>query len=142
MVVLLNRSGGAVAADPEIAAKIGNAFKAQGIEAEIEVISGGDCAVRCRAISERGDPLLVVGGGDGTIGAAASALVGSKTLLGILSMRDLYEVPGRAWMDALVRRRIEAILEKHSFRAFGFLGDELINVLEVNLAMDGEFGGK
>jgi sugar-specific transcriptional regulator TrmB len=31
-----------------------------------------------------------------------------KNLLGILSMRDLYEVPGRAWMDDLVRRRIEA----------------------------------
>lgn len=32
----------------------------------------------------------------------------SKQLLGILSMRDLYEVPGRAWMDDLVRRRIDA----------------------------------
>lgn len=32
----------------------------------------------------------------------------SKQLLGILSMRDLYEVPGRAWMDDLVKRRIEA----------------------------------
>lgn len=31
----------------------------------------------------------------------------SKNLLGILSMRDLYEVPGREWMDDLVRRRIE-----------------------------------
>jgi len=31
-----------------------------------------------------------------------------KNLLGILSMRDLYEVLGREWMDALVRRRIEA----------------------------------
>lgn len=34
--------------------------------------------------------------------------VRDKKLLGILSMRDLYEVPGRAWMDDLVRRRIEA----------------------------------
>ena len=32
----------------------------------------------------------------------------SKMLLGILSMSDLYEVPGRAWMDDNVRRRIEA----------------------------------
>lgn len=31
-----------------------------------------------------------------------------RSLLGILSMRDLYEVPGRAWMDDFVRRRIEA----------------------------------
>jgi HTH-type transcriptional regulator, sugar sensing transcriptional regulator len=34
--------------------------------------------------------------------------VRDKTLLGILSMRDLFEVPGRAWMDDFVRRRIEA----------------------------------
>lgn len=32
----------------------------------------------------------------------------SKKLLGILSMRDLYQVPGREWMDDLVRRRIAA----------------------------------
>jgi HTH-type transcriptional regulator, sugar sensing transcriptional regulator len=31
-----------------------------------------------------------------------------KKLLGILSMLDLFEVPGRAWMDDLVRRRIAA----------------------------------
>lgn len=31
-----------------------------------------------------------------------------KTLLGILSMRDLYDVPGRSWMNDLVRRRIKA----------------------------------
>jgi len=34
--------------------------------------------------------------------------VGDRQLLGILSMRDLFEVPGRAWMDDFVRRRIEA----------------------------------
>jgi len=89
MVVLLNRGGGAVAADPEIVARIRKAFQTKGIEAEIEVVAGGDCSVRCRAISERGDPLLVVGGGDGTISAAASALAGSKTLLGILPLGTL-----------------------------------------------------
>lgn len=34
--------------------------------------------------------------------------VSDKQMLGILSMRDLFEVPGRAWMDDFVRRRIEA----------------------------------
>lgn len=41
----------------------------------------------------------------------------SKLLLGILSMRDLYEVPGRAWMDDLVRRRIEAGVKLRVVRA-------------------------
>jgi YegS/Rv2252/BmrU family lipid kinase len=40
-------------------------------------------------IAELGDELVVVGGGDGTISAAASALVGSETALGILPLGTL-----------------------------------------------------
>ena len=89
VVVLLNRGGGAVATDAQIARKVRSAVRAAGIDAEIEMISGGDCEVRARAIAERGDPLLVVGGGDGTISAAAAALVGTETLLGILPLGTL-----------------------------------------------------
>lgn len=89
ITVLLNRGGGAVAADPRMADKVGEAMHDAGLDAEIETISGGDYAVRCRAIAERGDPLLVVGGGDGTVSAAASALVGTETLLGILPLGTL-----------------------------------------------------
>ena len=87
--VLLNRGGGAVAADSDIAAKVATALADAGIEADVELVGGGDCAVRCTAIAERGDELLIVGGGDGTIGAAASALVGTKTRLGILPLGTL-----------------------------------------------------
>jgi diacylglycerol kinase family enzyme len=87
--VLLNRGGGAVAADRAIVDKVQSALDAAGIEAEIEVIAGGECEVRSRAIAERGDPLLIVGGGDGTVGAAASALAGTKTALGILPLGTL-----------------------------------------------------
>lgn len=41
----------------------------------------------------------------------------SKRLVGILSMRDLYVVPGRTWMDGLVRRRIEAGVQLRVIRA-------------------------
>ena len=88
-VTLLNRGGGAVAADGDIADKAAAALERAGIEAEIELIDGGDYEVRCRAIAERGDPLLIVGGGDGTVGAAASALVGTNTALGILPLGTL-----------------------------------------------------
>jgi diacylglycerol kinase family enzyme len=88
-VVLINRGGGAVAADPKIAGKVGDALKSAGLTVGIELVDGGDYEVRCRAIAERGDPLLIVGGGDGTVGAAASALVGSDTLLGILPLGTL-----------------------------------------------------
>ena len=89
VTVLLNRGGGAVRADPKIGDKVADAFRAAGLDANVELIEGGDCAVRARAISERGDELLVVGGGDGSISAAASALVGTETLLGVLPLGTL-----------------------------------------------------
>ena len=87
--VLLNRGGGALAADSSLPDKVEQALKAAGVDAEVELLSGGDCAVRCRAIAERGDKLLIVGGGDGTISAAASALVGTETMLGVLPLGTL-----------------------------------------------------
>jgi len=89
IVVLLNRGGGAVAADPKIGDKVAAALKDAGVNAEVELVEGGKCAVRCKVIAERGDELLVVGGGDGTISAAASALAGTETLLGILPLGTL-----------------------------------------------------
>ena len=86
---LLNRGGGAVAADADIADKVAAALRDAGIDADVEMIDGGDCEVRARAIAERGDKLLIVGGGDGSIGAAASALVGTTTKLGILPLGTL-----------------------------------------------------
>jgi YegS/Rv2252/BmrU family lipid kinase len=89
ITVLLNRGGGAVMADPRIADRVAEAFATAGLDAEVELVSGGECAVRFRAIAERGDELLVVGGGDGTVNAAASALVGTETLLGIVPLGTL-----------------------------------------------------
>jgi len=87
--VLINRSGGAAADDDDITAKVQAALDGAGIDAEIELIDGGEAEVRCRAIVERGDPLLIVGGGDGTISAAAAAVAGSDTRLGILPLGTL-----------------------------------------------------
>lgn len=87
--VLLNRGGGAVVADGDIRDKVAKALDAAGIDAEIELVGGGECESRCRAIAERGDPLVIVGGGDGTVSAAASALVGATTVLGILPLGTL-----------------------------------------------------
>jgi diacylglycerol kinase family enzyme len=87
--VLLNCGGGALAADPALAGRVEDALRTAGLEIEVELLSGGDCAVRARAVAERGDPLLIAGGGDGTISAAASAIVGTGTLLGILPLGTL-----------------------------------------------------
>lgn len=89
VTVLLNRGGGAVRADPKVGDKVAGALRAAGFDPDVELIAGGECAVRSRAIAERGDELLIVGGGDGSISAAASALVGTQTLLGILPLGTL-----------------------------------------------------
>jgi len=87
--VLLNRDGGAVAKDPDIADKVKLALEQAGIAVEVELIGGSECGARSSEAAERGDPLLIVGGGDGTIGAAAAALAGSKTALAILPLGTL-----------------------------------------------------
>jgi YegS/Rv2252/BmrU family lipid kinase len=87
--VLLNRGGGALSRDPELAGRVEKALKDAGLDIEVELLSGGDCAVRCRAVAERGDDMVIVGGGDGTISAAASAVIGTETLLGILPLGTL-----------------------------------------------------
>ena len=87
--VLLNRGGGAASRDPEIEAKVADALGRVGIEAEIELVPGGDPSTRCAAAAERGDRLLIAAGGDGTVSAAAAALAGTETMLGILPLGTL-----------------------------------------------------
>jgi len=87
--VLINRHGGAAARDRDIVDKVAAALNSAGVPANVELIDGGECEVRAQAVAERGDELLIVGGGDGTVGAAASALVGTKTKLGILPLGTL-----------------------------------------------------
>jgi len=89
MKVLINPGGGAASRDADIGEHVGEAFRQAGLDAKVELIAGGDCAVRCKTLAKRGEKLVVVGGGDGTISAAASALVGTKTALGILPLGTL-----------------------------------------------------
>ena len=135
IVVLLNRGGGAVAADPSIADKVAGALSAAGVDADVQLIAGSDCAVRAQAIAERGDELLIVGGGDGTISAAASALVGTDTLLGILPLgtlnhfaRDLGIPPKLEEAAALIARRSERRVDVAEMNAHLFINNSAIGL--------------
>ena len=89
VTILINRGSGAAQRDASISDKTANALREAGIEGRVELIEGNDCAARSRAIAERGDALLIVGGGDGTISAAVSALAGTETCLGVLPLGTL-----------------------------------------------------
>ena len=112
IAVLINRAGGAAAADPDIAKTVADAFRAGGLDVDIELIDGGQCEVRSKAIAERGDHLLVVGGGDGTISATASALVGTKTLLGILPLGTLNHFARDLGIPAKLEEAVALIAKK------------------------------
>jgi diacylglycerol kinase family enzyme len=87
--VLLNCNARGVGHGEAVRDKVARSLKRAGIDADVELVDGGKCEVRCRAVAERGDALVIVGGGDGTVNAAASALVGTKTVLGIFALGTL-----------------------------------------------------
>lgn len=86
-VTLVNEGGGGVAAGG--AARIGEALAAAGLDSEVVPLEGRDCAAFAAKQVERGAPLLIAAGGDGTTGAIAGALAGSTTALGILPLGTL-----------------------------------------------------
>lgn len=92
--VLINTGGGSVT-DREA---IERALAGAGIDAETQWLDGEALARAARRVAGKAE-LVIVGGGDGTIGALAGALAGTGTRLGILPLgtfnhfaRDL-EIP-------------------------------------------------
>lgn len=66
-------------------AKIVSSLRAHGIEARVGLKTSGAAARQlARKAVDAGDALVVVAGGDGTIGEVAAQLVGSNTVLGII----------------------------------------------------------
>lgn len=85
MPVLANAAGGTAARlGDRLRGEVEAAFAGVGVAIALELVDGGAIASRAAAVS--GEPLVVVGGGDGTLGAAASALAGTGSALGILPL--------------------------------------------------------
>ncbi|HVF27209.1 MAG TPA: diacylglycerol kinase family protein, partial [Pyrinomonadaceae bacterium] len=93
VMVILNATAGTAAAtdgDETIDVRLAKVFAAEGVDARIVV--GGDgtelAAHAERAVNE-GCPVIVAGGGDGTINLVASKIVGTPTRLGVLPLGTL-----------------------------------------------------
>jgi YegS/Rv2252/BmrU family lipid kinase len=71
------------------AEEIRNALAAAGVTARVELLDGGGIVERAKDAVDQGEDLLIVGGGDGSVSAAAGILAGTKTRLGILPLGTL-----------------------------------------------------
>ena len=70
-------------------ASVEEALRTAGIGGEVELVAGDRIEERVRSHVEGGARLIIVGGGDGSVGAAAAALAGSDATLGILPLGTL-----------------------------------------------------
>ena len=83
--VLVNRSGGAAAAMGDgLADAIEQAFQQAGTRIDLRLVDGKNLKDAIRAAANAA--IVVVGGGDGTLGCAADVVAGSRTALGILPL--------------------------------------------------------
>lgn len=82
--VILNAGSGAGAAE-ELRRLVAEGFRKHGVEAHVRLVRGGEqLAAAARRAAEGGAGRVVAGGGDGTINAVASALLGTGKSLGLL----------------------------------------------------------
>ncbi|WP_244497803.1 diacylglycerol/lipid kinase family protein [Mesorhizobium sp. Root695] len=93
-LALINQRAGAAARSGDIEKLIREGFAKRGIDADVKLVAGRQIGEIARGfVAERprsGDRrVLVVGGGDGTLGSAASALAGTNVALGVLPLGTL-----------------------------------------------------
>src|SRR4051794_8388603 len=86
-ITLVNKGGGSFAEG--VADRIGEALAKAGVDSEVVPVEGKDCAARAADHVKRGVGLIVAAGGDGTMGAVAGELAGSKSVMGILPLGTL-----------------------------------------------------
>jgi diacylglycerol kinase family enzyme len=104
--VILNARSGAGVADDVVAA-ITSAFESNGLRATVSLLQADEIAATVDRLIAGGAPLIVAGGGDGTINLVAARMVDATTTLGVLPLgtlnhfaRDLGIASG---IDAAVR---------------------------------------
>lgn len=103
--------------------KVAAALETAGIEPSIEAVDGDEIERHARAAVERGDKLIIVGGGDGSVGAAAQAVAGSDATLGILPLGTLNHLARDLGLPFKLDEAAAAIAKGHA---------KPIDVAEVN----------
>ena len=89
VLVCVSRSSGGIKRGEKEAEEIRNALAAAGVSARVELLDGSGIVERANDAVKDSADLLIVGGGDGSVSAAAGILAGTKTKLGILPLGTL-----------------------------------------------------
>jgi diacylglycerol kinase family enzyme len=91
VAVILNRGAGSAAATEcdQKAAQIRAAFAAVSVEADVHLCAGEDLVATARRAAGSGVDAVVAAGGDGTVSAVASALLGGDVALAVLPLGTL-----------------------------------------------------
>jgi YegS/Rv2252/BmrU family lipid kinase len=82
MIAIINR-------DKAGRAEVEKALASAGLSVPVDLVAGEAIGQRVRSHVEQGAKLIIIGGGDGSVGAAASALKGGDATLGILPLGTL-----------------------------------------------------
>jgi len=89
--VLINKAAGTAQREgaDALSRRLRDGLAQRHIDAEVELLDGGGLIARARQLAGQPGLTLVVGGGDGTVGAVASLLAGTEGVLGLLPLGTL-----------------------------------------------------
>ena len=88
VTVIINRSSGAHG-DDALGRDIADRFSAAGVEASVRLVASDKLVSEVQSALAGNPGVIVVGGGDGSLNAAASNLIGTDTALGVLPLGTL-----------------------------------------------------
>jgi diacylglycerol kinase family enzyme len=129
IVAVVNRGAGSVG--PEVTAEaLRGMFREAGAEAEVHFLPGERIAEVARDAAASGADAVVAGGGDGTIRAVASALVGGSVPLGVLPLGTLNHFARDLGIPAKLAEAVRLIQTKgevHSLDVGEVNGEVFIN---------------
>lgn len=98
-----------------LSSRVVELFRAHGACVDTIVVErGGDLLPLARRYAERGYKTIVAAGGDGTVSAVASALVGTPAALGVLPLGTLNHFAKDAGIPLSLEAAVETILAGHT----------------------------
>jgi diacylglycerol kinase family enzyme len=139
IIALINAAAGATPpVDPVAAAR--EALSAAGVAADVRPVPGADVEAATRDAIAGGARLIIVGGGDGTVSAAASVLAGTDATLAVLPLgtlnhfaRDLRIPPKAEQAAQLIARFTSAGVAAHAVDVGEVNGRQFINNASIGL---------